>query len=327
MRLFVTGGCGFIGSNFVRHVLQHYHTASVTNVDVVTRAGNPDNTGDLADRFGNRYEFCIADIANSQRIHSLMAQHQFYAVINFASEAHVDRSINSPQNFVHTNVVGTSVLLECARAHGVRRFVQVSTDEVYGSCGPEGAFRETSPLSPTSPHAASKAAADMLALSYHRTYGMEVVVTRCSNNYGPYQFPGKLIPRMIIRALAEKSLPVIGDGLQIRDWIHVEDLCTAVVAALLEGRPGEVYNIGASQERKNIEIVEAILNCLGKPHSLIHYEADRLGHDRRHAIDSTKARAELKWKPLHDFDSGLPETISWYVNNRAWWERALKRNE
>ncbi len=327
MRLFVTGGCGFIGSNFVRHVLQHYHSASLTNVDVMTRSGNPQNTADLPEKFGERYEFCIADIANSERIHSLMAQHQFYAVVNFASEAQVDQSVNSPQNFVHTNVVGPSVLLECARAHGVRRFVQVSADEVYGSLGREGKFSEMSPLNPSLPHGASKAGADLLALSYYKTYGMEVVVTRCSNNYGPYQSPGKLIPRMIIRALAEKKLPILGDGLQVRDWIHVEDLCTAVVAAMLEGRPGEVYNIGANEERKNIEVVEAILKQLKKPHSLIHYIADRLGHDRRHAIDSTKARNELKWKPLHKFATGLPETVSWYVNHRAWWEPLLKRYE
>ena len=327
MRLFVTGGCGFIGSNFVRHVLQHYHSASISNVDVVTCSGNSQNTADFPEKFGERYEFCRADIANSERIHSLMAQHQYYAVVNFASEAHIDRSVNSPQNFVHTNVVGPSILLECARAHGIRRFVQVSTAEVYGSHGSEGYFRETSPLNPTSPHAASKAGADLLALSYYKTYGMEVVITRCSNNYGPYQPPSKLIPRMITRALADENLPIFGDGLHVRDWIHVEDLCTAVVAAMFGGRPGEVYNIGANEERKNIEVVEAILNVLKKPHRLIHYVADRLGHDRRHAIDSTKARDELNWKPLHRFAAGLPETVSWYVNHRAWWEPLLNRHE
>lgn len=327
MRLLVTGGCGFIGSNFARHILQHYHTASVTNVDALTYAGNLASVADLPERFGDRYEFYNADIANPALMDALMAKHQFYAVINFAAESHVDRSINSPQNFVHTNVVGTSVLLECARSHGIRRFVQISTDEVYGSLGPEGVFSERSPLDPSSPCSASKAGADLLALSYYKTYAMEVVVTRCSNNYGPCQHPEKLIPLMIMKALRDEKLPVYGDGLNVRDWIHVEDHCSAIVAALYGGEPGEVYNVGSDGERTNLEVVETILRHLGQPHSLISYVEDRLGHDRRYAIDSSKIREKLHWKPIHHFDRALPETINWYVNHRDWWEPPLVRHE
>jgi dTDP-glucose 4,6-dehydratase len=326
MRLLVTGGCGFIGGNFVRHILQHYHTASVTNVDALTYAGNLASVEDLPAKFGDRYEFYRADIANPAQMDVLMAKHQFYAVINFATESHVDRSINSPQNFVHTNVVGTSVLLECARSHGIRRFVQISTGEVYGSLGPEGKFTEQSPIDPSSPYSASKAGADFLALGYHKTYGMEVVVTRCSNNYGLYQYPERLIPLMIMKALRDEKLPVYGDGLNVRDWIHVEDHCSAIVAALFEGKPGDVYNVGSDGERTNLEVVEAVLCHLGKPHSLISYVEDRLGHDRRYAIDSSKIRETLHWKPIHHFDKGLAETIDWYVDNRAWWEPLLNRN-
>src|SRR5581483_7007037 len=295
MRLLVTGGCGFIGSNFVRYILQHYDPAFVSNVDALTYAGNIANVAGLAERYGKRYEFFQADIANADQMDALMSKHQFFAVINFAAESHVDRSINSPQNFVHTNIVGTSVLLDCARRHGVRRFVQIWTDEVYGSLGPEGKFSETSPIQPSSPYSASKAGADLLALAHHHTFGQEVVVTRCSNNYGPYQFPEKLIPLMITNALRDKPLPVYGDGLNVRDWIHVEDHCAAIVAALLEGKPGEVYNVGADAEMRNIDLVKMILAELGKPESLITFVKDRLGHDRRYAIDSSKIHAELGW--------------------------------
>lgn len=323
MRLLVTGGCGFIGSNFIRYILGHYAPAFVSNVDALTYAGNIDNTAGLADEYGERYEFFQADIANADQIDALMSQHQFYAVINFAAESHVDRSINSPQNFIHTNVVGTSVLLDAARRHGVRRFVQISTDEVYGSLGPEGRFTETSPIEPSSPYSASKAGADLLALAFHKTFGTEVVITRCSNNYGPYQFPEKLIPLITLNALRDKPLPVYGDGLNVRDWIHVEDHCAAIVAALLQGKPGEVYNIGADAEMRNIDLVKLILDKLGKPHSLITYVTDRLGHDRRYAIDSTKARMELDWKPLHRPEEGIRETVDWYVANKDWWEKLL----
>ncbi len=240
MRLLVTGGCGFIGSNFIRHVLTHYGPAMITNVDALTYAGNLANLAGVAESCGERYEFLQADICDADKIDAVLAQHQYFAVVNFAAESHVDRSIDSPGDFIHTNVVGTSTLLNAARRHKVRRFVQISTDEVYGSLGPEGKFSETSPLEPSSPYSASKASADLLALAYHHTFGMEVVITRCSNNYGPYQFPEKLIPLMIINALGDKPLPVYGDGLNVRDWIHVEDHCAAIVSALLIGKPGEV---------------------------------------------------------------------------------------
>ena len=319
MRLLVTGGCGFIGSNFIRYVLGHYGPEFVTNVDALTYAGNIGNVAGLAEKYGERYEFARADIADADQMDALMRRHQFFAVVNFAAESHVDRSIDSPQNFIHTNIVGTGVLLDCARHHGVRRFLQVSTDEVYGSLGPEGRFTEQSPLEPSSPYSASKASADLLALACHKTYGQEVVITRCSNNYGPYQFPEKLIPLMIINALRDKPLPVYGDGLNVRDWIHVEDHCAAVFGVLLDGKPGEIYNVGSDGEMKNIDVVNMILDRLRKPKELIRYVADRLGHDRRYAIDSSKIRNELNWKPLHRREEGIRETVDWYVANRAWW--------
>lgn len=323
MRLLITGGCGFIGSNFVRFVLDHYQPEFVTNMDALTYAGNPDNLAGVAEQYSDRYEFCRADIADREAVEEIMARHKYFAVINFAAETHVDRSISSPGNFIHTNVVGTEVLLESARRNGVKRFVQISTDEVYGSLGPEGAFTEKSPIDPSSPYSASKAGADLLALAAYKTFGQEVVVTRCSNNYGPYQFPEKLIPLMITNALADKKLPVYGDGLNVRDWIHVEDHCRAVMAVLLDGTPGEVYNVGASAEMQNIQVVELILEALGKPHELITYVADRLGHDRRYAIDSSKIQNELGWKPIHAPETGLRETIQWYLDNRPWWEKLL----
>jgi dTDP-glucose 4,6-dehydratase len=246
-------------------------------------------------------------------------------VINFAAESHVDRSINSPQNFIHTNVIGTSVLLDCARRHGVQRFVQISTDEVYGSLGESGKFTEQSSLDPSSPYSASKAGADLLALACFKTYGQEVIVTRCSNNYGPYQFPEKLIPLMIIKALRHEPLPVYGDGKNVRDWIHVGDHCAAVVAALFEGKPGSVYNFGGGNEIANLDLVKMILKKLGQPESLISFVPDRLGHDRRYAIDSSFAKGELKWKPRHKFKEGLDETIQWYRDNQSWWEPLLER--
>ena len=325
MRLLVTGGCGFIGSNFIRYVLNHYGPAMITNVDALTYAGNLANLAGVAADCGERYEFLHADICDADKIDAVLAKHQFYAVINFAAESHVDRSIDSPGDFIHTNVVGTSTLLNAARRHKVRRFVQISTDEVYGSLGPEGKFSETSPLEPSSPYSASKAAADLLALAYHHTYGMEVVITRCSNNYGPYQFPEKLIPLMIINALSDQPLPVYGDGLNVRDWIHVEDHCAAIVSALYNGQPGQVYNVGSDGEMANIDVVTMILAQLGKPESLINYVTDRLGHDRRYAIDSSKAHRDLQWKPRHRHEQGIRETIDWYVRNREWWQPLLRK--
>jgi dTDP-glucose 4,6-dehydratase len=324
MRLLVTGGCGFIGSNFIRYVLHHYGPEMITNVDALTYAGNLANLAGVAEEYGERYEFIGADICDAAKIEAALSRHQYFAVINFAAESHVDRSIDSPGDFIHTNVVGTSTLLNAARRHGVRRFVQISTDEVYGSLGPEGKFTETSPLEPSSPYSASKASADLLALAYHHTYGQEVVITRCSNNYGRYQFPEKLIPLMIINALSDKPLPVYGDGMNVRDWIHVEDHCAAIFSALMNGKPGEVYNVGSDGEMRNIDVVKMILSHLGKPESLIKYVPDRLGHDRRYAIDSSKAHRELQWKPLHKHEQGIRETIDWYVRNREWWQPLLK---
>jgi dTDP-glucose 4,6-dehydratase len=324
MRLLVTGGCGFIGSNFLRFVLEHYQPEFVTNVDALTYAGNPENLAGIAERYADRYEFHQADIADRAAMDRILAQHKYFAIVNFAAESHVDRSIDSPENFIHTNVAGTDALLTLARKHNVKRFVQISTDEVYGSLGPEGRFTETSPIDPSSPYSASKAGADLLALAAHKTYGQEVVITRCSNNYGPYQFPEKLIPLMVTNALRDRRLPVYGDGLNVRDWIHVDDHCRAITAVMLEGRPGEVYNVGADSELRNIDVVESILEILGKPRSLIEYVTDRLGHDRRYAIDSAKIRRELDWKPIHDVRDGIRETVQWYVENRAWWEPLLK---
>ncbi len=294
-------------------------------MDVLTYAGNPANLDGVAEEYGDRYEFTRADIAAPAAIEALMASHPFFAVVNFAAESHVDRSIDSPQNFVHTNVVGTSVMLDAARRHGVRRFVQVSTDEVYGSLGATGRFTEQSPLEPSSPYSASKAGADLIALGFHKTFGQEVVVTRCSNNYGPYQFPEKLIPLMIIKAMRGEPLPVYGDGLNVRDWIHVEDHCAGVIAALFEGKPGAVYNFGGNSEMPNLEVVKLILDRLGKSHDLISYVTDRLGHDRRYAIDSSFALQELRWKPLHTFREGLESTVDWYLRNEPWWQPLLER--
>jgi dTDP-glucose 4,6-dehydratase len=325
MRLLVTGGCGFIGSNFIRHVLSHYGTAMISNVDALTYAGNPANLAGIAEKYGERYEFYHADIADAAKMNALMEKHQFFAVVNFAAESHVDRSISGPQAFIHANVLGAAVMLDCARRHGVRRFLQVSTDEVYGSLGPTGKFTEQSPIVPSSPYSASKASADLLALAHHHTYGQEVVITRCSNNYGPYQYPEKLIPLMILNAMRDLPLPVYGDGLNVRDWIHVEDHAAAVFAAMMKGKPGEVYNVGSDGEMTNIEVVKMILAHLGKPESLIKYVPDRLGHDRRYAIDSSKTHAALGWKPLHQHEHGIRATIDWYVNARAWWEPLLKK--
>jgi len=325
MRLLVTGGCGFIGSNFIRYILQHYKPAFVTNVDVLTYAGNPANLDGVVEEHGERYEFFKADIANADQMDALMTEHQFYGVINFAAESHVDRSITSPENFVHTNVMGTSILLDCARRHGVQRFIQISTDEVYGSLGLTGKFTEESPLDPSSPYSASKAGADLIVLACHKTYGQDVIVTRCSNNYGPYQFPEKLIPLMIVKALRNEPLPVYGDGRNVRDWIHVNDHCAGIVAALFEGRPGRVYNFGGHSEMMNIHVVRLILERLGKPESLISFVEDRLGHDRRYAIDSSFAQAELNWKPRHHFQEGVTDTIQWYIDNPTWWQPLLER--
>jgi dTDP-glucose 4,6-dehydratase len=324
MRLLVTGGCGFIGSNFIRYVLEHYQPEMITNVDALTYAGSLESTSDFLPEFGDRYEFIRSDIADFAAIDEALSKHSYFAVVNFAAESHVDRSSASPENFFRTNIIGASNLLESARRHGVKRFVQVSTDEVYGSLGEIGRFSELSPINPSSPYAASKASADLLVLAAHKTFGQDVVVTRCSNNYGPYQFPEKLVPVAILRALADEPVPLYGDGLNVRDWIHVEDHCAAVFDVLMQGRAGEIYNVGAENERTNLELVRAILSHLEKSEELIKFVPDRSGHDRRYAIDSSKIRNEIGWKPLHGLERGLSETIEWYRQNATWWREVQR---
>jgi dTDP-glucose 4,6-dehydratase len=324
MRLLVTGGCGFIGSNFIRYVLEHYQPEMITNVDTLTYAGSLESTSDFLPEFGDRYEFIRSDIADFVAVDEALSNHSYFAVVNFAAESHVDRSIASPENFFRTNIIGASNLLESARRHGVKRFVQVSTDEVYGSLGEIGRFSELSPINPSSPYSASKASADLLVLAAHKTFGQDVVVTRCSNNYGPYQFPEKLVPVAILRALADEPVPIYGDGLNVRDWIHVEDHCAAVFDVLMQGRAGEIYNVGAENERTNLELVRAILSHLEKSEELIKFVPDRPGHDRRYAIDSSKIRNEIAWKPLHNLERGLSETIEWYRQNESWWREVQR---
>ncbi len=321
MKLFVTGGCGFIGSNFIRHVLAGHPGAEILNVDLLTYAGNRQNIADLE---GRRLRTVRADIADEPLMTDLMSE-RYDAVINFAAESHVDRSIEDARDFVRTNVVGAQVLLETARKCRVKIFVQVSTDEVYGPLGLENAarFTELTPMSPTSPYAASKAAADLLATAAFRTHRQPVIITRCSNNYGPYQFPEKFLPQMILNALEEKPLPIYGDGLYVRDWIHVVDHCEALEAVLLKGRPGEVYNIGAGAERPNIEIAREVLRLTGRPESLLKRVTDRPGHDRRYAVDASKIREELGWRPRTPLAEGLASTVRWYRENAAWWKRIV----
>jgi dTDP-glucose 4,6-dehydratase len=315
--ILVTGGCGFIGSNFVRYMVRN-SDYRVINVDKLTYAGNLENLTDISDQ--PTYEFVRGDIADKTLVDGL-ASKGFDAIINFAAESHVDRSIEDSRVFIETNVLGTQVLLEASRNYGISRFIQISTDEVYGSLGPTGAFTEASPIAPNSPYSASKTAADLLVRAYHKTYGLPCIITRCSNNYGPYQFPEKLIPLMISNALEGEPLPVYGDGMNVRDWIYVEDHCRAIDLIMHEGKEGEVYNIGANNEVPNIEIVQIILRQLGKPDSLIKFVEDRPGHDRRYAIDSTKLRNELGWNTLYSFDEALDLTIRWYLENQAWWKK------
>ncbi|MDD5224001.1 MAG: dTDP-glucose 4,6-dehydratase [bacterium] len=321
MKILVTGGAGFIGSNFIRFLFRERPEIGVINLDRLTYAGNLENLEGWEELAGTNYRFVRGDIADPKILEEVWAANPIDAVINFAAESHVDRSIESAGDFIRTNVTGTLALLEAARKHGVKRFLQISTDEVYGSLGPTGKFVETSPLSPRSPYSASKAGADLLGLAFFETYQLPVLITRCSNNYGPYQFPEKLIPLMISNALEDKPLPVYGDGLQVRDWIHVEDHCRALLLVLEKGTPGEVYNVGGGNEWPNIEIVKLILGALGKPDSLIKYVADRPGHDRRYAIDFTRIERELGWRPRVDFAKGIKETIDWYVKNKSWWGR------
>ncbi|MDP8223037.1 MAG: dTDP-glucose 4,6-dehydratase [Candidatus Lernaella stagnicola] len=321
-RLLITGGCGFIGANFVRWSLANQPDWEIVNLDALTYAGNLANLADLADH--PRYRFVKGDIGNPRDVAAAMADCD--AVVHMAAESHVDRSIEGPSVFVQTNVVGTQVLLDEARRGGVGVFVMVSTDEVYGSLGATGRFTEQSPLQPSSPYSASKTAADLLALSYQTTYDLPVIVTRCSNNYGPYQFPEKLIPLFVTNAMTDQPLPLYGDGKNVRDWIHVEDHVRALWRVVEDGRPGQVYNIGGNNEQANIDITRVILRVLGKPESLIQFVTDRPGHDRRYAIDAAKLSAEIGWQPQVKFDDGIAATVAWYQQNRVWWE-AIKSGE
>lgn len=320
MRLLVTGGAGFIGSNFIRYVLREHSGDEIINVDALTYAGNLENLADI-DRSPN-YRLSHADITNQAALETLFKD-GIDAVVHFAAESHVDRSITEPDVFVRTNVMGTQTLLDLARQYKIQKFVHVSTDEVYGTLGATGLFTESTPLAPNSPYSASKAGSDLLVRAYHETYGMNINITRCSNNYGPYQFPEKLIPLMIRNAMADKALPVYGDGLNVRDWLYVEDHCNAIDLVLRSGVSGEVYNIGGNNEKTNIQVVKTILDELGKPDTLIQFVEDRLGHDRRYAIDATKIRRELGWQPKFNYDLGIRETIRWYMSQQDWMERVM----
>ena len=316
MKILVTGGAGFIGSSFVRYLVRERKDTHVVNYDLLTYAGNLRNLDEVAN--DQRYTFAKGDIADSAQVDQLFEKHVFDAVVNFAAETHVDRSILDSAPFVRTNIEGTRCLLEASRRHKVSKFVQISTDEVYGSLGPTGAFREDTSLDPSSPYSASKASADFLALAYHKTYGVPAVVTRCTNNYGPYQFPEKLIPVLITNAMEDRVLPIYGDGLNVREWIFADEHSRAVLLALERGRPGEVYNIGSGHEKTNLEVVREILRLLGKPESLIRFVKDRPGHDRRYAIDCSKIRKEWEWSSQIDFASGLAATIEWYRTHQDW---------
>lgn len=366
MRILVTGGCGFIGSNFIEYALSNNADLQIVNLDKLTYAGNLANLEEVVASYGsnaqvqaalarkkeqalitasrqpiasgsatktqntppqntsnNRYVFVHGDIACEADVLFALENYKPDAVINFAAESHVDRSIHDPSPFITTNIMGTQVLLQACKNLGIERFVQVSTDEVYGSLGPSGLFSEKTPLDPRSPYSASKASADMLASAYFHTHNLPVMITRCSNNYGPYQFPEKLIPFMYRQAINNDFLPVYGDGLNVRDWIHVQDHCAGVWLTLTKGRPGGVYNFGGNAERSNIEVVRGVLSLLGKPESLISFVQDRPGHDRRYAMDFSLAAEELGFEPKHSFEEGLRETIAWYQNNQAWLEQII----
>lgn len=333
--ILVTGGAGFIGSNFVKLMLDKHPEYKIINIDSLTYAGNLENLKDI-DANPN-YEFIKVDIRDKEKIEEIFKSNDINSVVNLAAESHVDRSIEEPEVFLTTNIIGTQVLLDTAKKYwkvnpndkyckeykqGVK-FLQVSTDEVYGALGETGLFVETMPLMPNSPYSASKASADMIVRAYNETFGMPVNITRCSNNYGPYQFPEKLIPLIINNCLNEKDLPVYGDGMQVRDWLHVSDHCSAIDTVLHKGKDGEVYNIGGNNEKANIEIVKLIINTLGKSEILIKYVKDRPGHDRRYAIDNTKITAELGWEPAYTFEEGMKETIRWYLENTEWIENII----
>ncbi|MED3946208.1 dTDP-glucose 4,6-dehydratase [Priestia aryabhattai] len=318
MNILVTGGTGFIGSNFVRHMVETYPSYGIVNYDLLTYAGNLENLKDIESH--ENYTFVKGDINNRELVDHLVKYHNIDVIVNFAAESHVDRSITEPNIFIKSNVLGTQALLDVTRANNLKKYVQVSTDEVYGSLGETGYFTEETPLAPNSPYSASKAGADMLVSAYHETFGMNVNITRCSNNYGPYHFPEKLIPLMVTNALEGKELPIYGDGKNVRDWLHVKDHCAAIDLVIHKGEPGEIYNVGGHNERTNNEIVHLIVEKLNAPQELIKFVEDRLGHDRRYAIDPTKLTTELGWKPKYTFDTGIVETIQWYLDNQDWWK-------
>ncbi|MDD7415409.1 MAG: dTDP-glucose 4,6-dehydratase [Eubacteriales bacterium] len=324
MVILVTGGAGFIGSNFIYYELDKYAEDRIVCIDALTYAGNLET---LEEALKNeRFVFYRGDIADGEFVNGVFAKEHPDIVVNFAAESHVDRSIEAPDIFLRTNVIGTMTLLEACRNYGIQRFHQVGTDEVYGDLPLDRTdlfFTEETPIHTSSPYSASKAAADLLVLAYHRTYGLPVTISRCSNNYGPYHFPEKLIPLMISRALADESLPVYGSGENVRDWLYVKDHCSAIDLVMRKGRNGEVYNIGGHNERTNLQVVKTILKELGKPETLITYVKDRPGHDMRYAIDPTKIRSELDWQPETSFDDGIKQTIRWYLDNRTWWEHIL----
>jgi dTDP-glucose 4,6-dehydratase len=321
--LLITGGCGFIGSHFVKLVLRDRPQYRVINLDLLTYAGNPENLSNVKRTHeGSVYRFIQGDIADLRLVTQLVQEENIDSIVNFAAETHVDRSLLDSAPFLRTNVEGTRVLLEAVGAHKVKKFLQVSTDEVYGSLAPsDPAFTEKSPLKPNSPYAASKAAGDLLVRAYHRSYGTPAVITRCGNNYGPYQFPEKFLPLFITNALDDRPLPLYGDGQQIRDWIHVEDHSRALLDVLERGKPGEVYNISASRECTNQDMAEWVLLMLGKPRNLISYVKDRAGHDRRYGVNASKLREEIGWQPTIDLETGLRATVDWYCYERSWWER------
>ena len=324
MKVLVTGGAGFIGGNFVHHMVNKYPDYQIVNLDLLTYAGNLETLKPVEDK--PNYKFVKGDIADEAFIMDLFEKEKFDVVVNFAAESHVDRSIEDPGIFVQTNVMGTRVLLDASRKFGVKRYHQVSTDEVYGDLPldrPDLFFTEETPIHTSSPYSSSKAGADLLVLAYHRTYGLPVTISRCSNNYGPYHFPEKLIPLMIANALNDKPLPVYGKGENVRDWLYVEDHCRAIDLIIHNGRVGEVYNVGGHNEMKNIDIVKMICKELGKPESLITYVADRKGHDMRYAIDPTKIHNELGWLPETKFADGIKKTIQWYLDNKEWWETII----
>lgn len=324
MKILVTGGAGFIGGNFVHYMVNKYPEDQIVNLDLLTYAGNLETLKPVEGK--HNYRFVRGDIADRPFIMDLFEKERFDVVVNFAAESHVDRSITDPGIFVRTNVMGTQVLLDASKEYGVKRYHQVSTDEVYGDLPldrPDLFFTEETPIHTSSPYSSSKASADLFVLAYYRTFGLPVTVSRCSNNYGPYHFPEKLIPLMISRALADEKLPVYGNGQNVRDWLHVEDHCVAIDLIIRNGRVGEIYNIGGHNERTNLEVVQTILKALNKPESLIQYVSDRPGHDRRYAIDPTKLETELGWKPKYNFDTGIQQTIQWYLDNKEWWQHIL----